>query len=1328
MWVFSWSIFGSLWLGRPELTAQSLENEYQLQYQQWTIVGGLPDWKIYGYLQDEDGLLWLSTQEGLYTFDGVTFREVLGATAANKGGYIKSVLQDKKGMIWLLRELPSSVEVEILDPRTEMVVPLHCYLGLADAAALNFEGADIFGRSREGVIWVALQEVLYKYDGSWSKVHEGDFRRIPWMVAKGGIWWVDFGARTVTLEREYSGIRDSFQLPADLNWISALEDHEYNLYIWVSDQSGQQFYLKLGVGKDRIVGTRIDKLPRFEWFNEVLYSLQVNRIHSFGPDLKLEGDELWLKDREGQFAFNLSRDYPQFLNSTPHYIDRQGGIWGSNPLGLFRWKIVNNEAFVNYLDNSDVNESTRGMILNGDELLVASYNGAKRLNIKDGSYERLEVPHPTTLFCFEQVGNGFWIGQSGGLSELIFLGNDGRVQSYDFDDSYVEIFDIMGMDKETLWLATRKGLYEFHIPDGSVQQIALANQGITFIYENAKGFWMCTQDGLYLLDRQGNILDVYLKKSPELVYRRLSHLHEDKDGNFWLGTSGAGLIYLDLNTGKYNQFTIKDGLSNDYVHSVYPDGRQNIWLSSDYGLMRFNTVSKTVETFFSDDGTANNEYNFLSHYRAPDGRLYLGGVNGVTAFFPEDFPPAEVGNIPLTIVDAVTYDLREGDYNYQVKNCQGSPPLFLRPSDSFLEIRLSSLLYDEPGITNYAWRIKGLQKEWILQKDPVIRLSKLDYGSYTLQFAGFRKGNRIFEDYETVTIHVVRPYYLTFPFLVLVVLLGLGTTWMFAKWRTHKLRSENLKLEQLVRARTIQVEEDRSLIAQQANDLRRLNQVKTRFFANITHELRTPLALILGPLEQVIEEEINPDKKKKHLSAIQRNAQRLMNLIEELLDLSKVEEKERELDLEELRMLPFLKRMVGNFSAIAEDNKIHLSLKYDADQDLVLLMDQFRWEKVIQNLLGNALKFAPEYGKVMLTFQEQNSNYLLCVKDTGRGISDEDLPYIFDRFYTGEPGRKQVKGSGIGLSLVKAYCDLFDANLSVDSTPGKGTTFSIVFSAEVPITPAKPIFSVQQDGVTEASGALESAIPVLLVVEDEPDMQDFLVDILQVDYEVKLAQNGVQALNMLAHHHVDLILSDLMMPEMDGLELLTQVKKQFPDLPFILLTARAEEQDKLQALTIGVDDYLTKPFKAKELRARLANLLSRYEIRQAFQAAGDHPDPEARFDQKWLIQLEEVVRDELSNPDFSVLMLAERMNISERSLQYKTKAHTGINPRQFIVEIRLTEAMRLLQAGAYASISEVCYAVGFKSTQYFAKLMKQRFGQSPSEVLQAGSGIKNSDS
>ncbi|MDP4998729.1 MAG: response regulator, partial [Saprospiraceae bacterium] len=1220
------------------------------------------------------------------------------------------------------------VEVEILNPRTEQVVPLYCYLGLANESDLNLDGSRIFGLSRENVIWVALAKAMYKYDGSWKKVFERDYGDIPWMPAKDGVWMINYGSRTVTLHHESSMIGDTFVLPAELDWTHSFGDDDYNFYMGVSDKAGQKYYLQLSAGKDRIIETRMNKLPKFEWFNEVIYGYTLDRVLGFGLDVPVENGFLWLKDRDGKFAFNLTRDYPQFHNSTPYYVDRQGGIWGANPNGLFRWQIVKNEAFVNYLDKTNGNESTRGLMLWGDELLVASYNGAKRLNLEDGSYKSLDVPNNTTIFCFEEVENGYWMGQIGGQTELIFLGDDGELKSYDINETYMEVLDILAIDKETLWIATRKGLFRFNIPDGSIEGLALAEHAINFIYENAKGFWMGTQDGLYLLDRQANVLDTYLKQSSELVYRRLTHIYEDETGKVWVTTSGAGLIYLDLNTGNYEQFTTEEGLSNDYVHAVYPDGQGNLWLSSDYGLMRFNIASKAVETFFASDGTTNNEYNFLSHYRAPDGRLFFGGVNGVTEMHPDDFPSGRLGNIPLTIVDAATFDLTKSGYNYQIKYGLGPSELYLRPSDSFLEIQLSSLLYEAPGEINYAWKLEGLQQDWIVQKDPNIRLSNLRYGTYQLQFTGFRKGNQIFEDYKSVVLHVPRPFYLTYPFLLLVLVLLLGAAWIFFKWRTRKLRSENLKLERLVRARTRQVEQDRSLIAQQADDLRRLNQVKTRFFANITHELRTPLALILGPLEQVMEGKVGPEKSPRHLSVIHRNAMRLLNLIEELLDLSKIEEKEQQLELIELRMYPFLKRMVETFSAAAECDHVLLSLNYRADQELVLLLDQYRWEKIIQNLLSNALKFTPAQGRVTLTFEERGSKYLLRVSDTGKGISPADLPHIFDRFYQGERVVTDVKGSGIGLSLVKAYCDLFGADLSVESVPGKGAVFTIVFSAEVPITPAKFTLPEQEEGAGAVPVSAMTGHPVLLIVEDEPDMQDFLVDILHQDYELELASNGVQALHIIAHKRVDLVLSDLMMPEMDGLELLTQAKKQFPDLPFILLTARADEQDKLQALTIGVDDYLTKPFKAKELQARLSNLVSRYEIRQALWTDGQNSSPETRFDQQWLKQLEQVVRDHLSNPDFSVLMLAEQMNVSERSLQYKTKAHTGINPRQFIVEIRLTEAMRLLQAGVYASVSEVCYAVGFKSTQYFAKLMKQRFGQSPSELLQGGAVAKNSDS
>lgn len=1311
------------------LAAQQINTQYRLTYQRWTPSDGLPEWKIYSYLQDDNHLLWLSTQEGLYTFDGTEFREVLDADVINKGGFIKSILQDKQGKIWMLRELSNAAEIEIFDPLTEEIIPLHVYVGHSDSTLL-VQSLTFHGLSRDGIIWVGSMGKIYKYDGTWKHIFSQNYQPFTqWYPAKQGLWLANFNDREVVWYNEKTGITDTFSLPPSLNWVNSFADKDKNFYLHVEDAESNFFYLQLFPGKDRILNAQLSKLPKFEWFSEAIFNYLSNRLYSFGLIYEDRGGEYWLIDRDGKFEFNISKDYKEMLNSTPFYVDRSGAIWASNPSGLYRWEISENYFFSNYLNsNLEGVESTRGIIMQGDCLLAASYNGAKCVDLRDGSFMRVNIPGNKTFFCFERSKEGLWIGHSGTNKVLTFWSNDGTWQSYVLTNNYLEIFDLKLLDDRSLWIATNEGVYSFDIPSKTHKVIALEENSVFFIHENTDGYWLGTEDGLYLMDRQNNITREYLHQKEGLVYRKLSHIYEGSDGILWVTTSGAGLIKLDPVTGQYKQFTTAQGLSNDFVHAVYPDARGNLWMSSDFGLMYFDPITEKVKTFFSSDGTANNEYNFLSHYRSPDGRLYFGGVNGITSFDSDTAFDKETGSTPLLIVEAATFDLSSGSYKYQIKNGQGADEIWVKPTDSFLELEFSSMEFQSSNEIIYAWKIPDLQKDWILQKSPAVRLSNLSYGDHDLQYVAFRSGTKNeFKEYRTIKIHVVRPFFMTYPFWLTVISSMIGAFFFFAKWRTQRLRLENLKLERLIRARTQQVEQDRAIIAQQADDLRHLNEVKSRFFANITHELRTPIALILGPLEMMMDGRTNAETAQRHLSAIYRNAKRLLKLIEELLDLSKVEEKEQKLDLVAIRVYPFLNRVIEPFVPAAEQHEVTLKLAYDADQDLSLLLDQHRWEKIIHNLLSNALKFTPARGSVILTFQNSDGKYILRVADTGYGIATEDLPYVFDRFYQGGTVGNKVKGSGIGLSLVKTYCDLFDADLNVQSVPGKGTIFTIVFSAaeSVPLVDAAYLHAAERksDVPEMVQPAVPEKRPVVLLVEDEPDMQDFLVDVLHQEYELLLAQNGAHALKIMAGNHVDLVLSDVMMPEMDGLELLRQVKSFALDLPFILLTARADEQDKLYALTTGVDDYLTKPFKPSELLARLANLVTRYEIRQSLAMSNSDSLQDMRFDQQWLKQLEQLIRDNLDNPDFSVLMLAESMHSSERTLQYKTKAHTGLNPKQFIVEIRLNEGLRLLQTGTYSSIAEVCYAVGFKSTQYFAKLMKQRFGQTPSELLDAKNSI-----
>jgi DNA-binding response OmpR family regulator/nitrogen-specific signal transduction histidine kinase len=530
------------------------------------------------------------------------------------------------------------------------------------------------------------------------------------------------------------------------------------------------------------------------------------------------------------------------------------------------------------------------------------------------------------------------------------------------------------------------------------------------------------------------------------------------------------------------------------------------------------------------------------------------------------------------------------------------------------------------------------------------------------------------------------------------------------------LREANQKLEAEVQNRTQKIESDKQIIEDQARELRSLDEMKSRFFTNITHELRTPLTLILGPLQSLLKSDRLSEKDRNSMLLIQRNAGRLLNLVEELLDLSKMEANKLVLAEKPVQLYLFLARIMASFLPYAEHRRVALKLKYNCPNNLALMMDEQKWEKILNNLLNNALKFTPGGGSITMETDMREGDLVLTVKDTGTGIHPDDLPYIFDRYYQARNAESTLQGgAGIGLSLCREYVKLFGGDISVQSTVGTGSKFTL----SCPLKPAPDTdpemndneitFSVASE-FQQAPAAHNPAKRTVLLVEDDRDMSDYVQSILSPDYNLITAENGQIALNLLENNTVDLILSDLMMPEMDGMQLLQTVRERYLDIPFIMLTARADAPDRLHALTLGVDDYLTKPFQVDELTVRLGNLIGRYDTRKAAQASNSDSDQTARFDEKWIRQLEKLVLENISNTNFLLADLADQLNMSKRSLHNKVVACTGMSPNQYLTEIRLNRARYLMETRAFGTMAEVCYAVGFKTPHYFSKLMKERFG------------------
>lgn len=541
-------------------------------------------------------------------------------------------------------------------------------------------------------------------------------------------------------------------------------------------------------------------------------------------------------------------------------------------------------------------------------------------------------------------------------------------------------------------------------------------------------------------------------------------------------------------------------------------------------------------------------------------------------------------------------------------------------------------------------------------------------------------------------------------------------------------------------------EKENEILKLKTNELKELDTLKSQFFANISHELRTPLTLVLGPVEALMELHYGEltEQQLQVLRTVRRNGKQLLSLIEEVLDLSKLEATKLELKETEVPFYPYFKRLYHAFESAADLKKIEYQLFYLLDETLTVQLDKKKFEKIVNNLISNAIKYTPKGGKVQISVDEtfDSDSIQVKIKDSGKGIHPDDIPHIFDRYYQSKrPNATVDGGTGIGLALAKQFALLFGGELSVQSKLGKGTTFVLTIPKKAVENSIIDFLDKDADRVPAAITPYAAAnqenkqLPTVLIVEDNQDMQHFIQSILAPHYNLITTENGRQGLRVLHQpkQTIDLIISDVMMPEMDGFELLEKVKNhpKWLTLPMIMLTARATITDKLKALTIGVDDYMTKPFSPNELLVRIQNLLKNHELRQK-QLASSQNLPKASkgksktksqktgltvADTKWIRQVEQIVLREIGNKYYSFAHLADEMALSERQVHRKIKQITGLTPNKYLREIRLHQARQLLVSGNYTTISEVAYAIGFEDPHYFSKLYFNRFGRKPISYL-----------
>ncbi|MCB9277260.1 MAG: response regulator, partial [Lewinellaceae bacterium] len=830
-----------------------------------------------------------------------------------------------------------------------------------------------------------------------------------------------------------------------------------------------------------------------------------------------------------------------------------------------------------------------------------------------------------------------------------------------------------------------------------------------------------------------------------LPFNHIRHIHEDEEGAFWLASKGGGVIRWrpQLSQGEapssYQQFTTKDGLADNFTYAVYEDDYGKLWIPSDKGLMQMDKASFRTRTFTTDDGLSHNEFNFSAHYQARDGTLYFGGLGGLIAFHPRVFTEEKANHTPLAFTNY--YVLEEGADKMADKTqlLQAGGAIIIQPGDKFFELHFALLDFDAPEQHRYAYQIQGYSDSWNYTNENFIRITNLPFGKYTLEIQGQNSSRGWSNQTLSLSIQVLKPFYLQWWFIAMVIIGIVSVTLAAVRWRIVRLQKDRARLEAEVQKRTRQIEEDKQTIAAQAEALQELDRAKSRFFSNITHEFRTPLTLIIGPLEQALAENPPPSILRRRMQGVIKNARHILGLINQLLDLSKMESGRMEVEAVRGDIIAYTRELAMQFQPLA--GKKALRLHFISDQgSWEANFDQDKWDKIVYNLLSNAIKFTPQGNAIQLSLarvgDDERESIRLDVKDTGMGIDEKQIERVFDRFYQAPSPPRSPQGgagTGIGLALVKELVELQGGKVSVASEVGKGTSFCIllpVLSAEniKPLAgqPTADVLSSLELAANEA--ASEAKAPAednkekleLLIIEDNEEMREYIRYCIGEDkYHITEATDGQEGIEKAQALIPDLIISDVMMPKKDGLAVTQAIRSSLSTshIPLILLTAKASLESRLEGLQRGADAYLTKPFSPQELALRTEKLIEiRRMLQQRYQNVSPTDEGGAyRQEDEFITELRAYVLEHIDDADLNGDRIGRHFGMSRVHLYRKLKALTDQSITEFVKAVRLQKALELVREGKY-NVSEIAYQTGFSSVSHFSRSFKQAFGKAPSEV------------
>jgi signal transduction histidine kinase/ligand-binding sensor domain-containing protein/DNA-binding response OmpR family regulator len=1308
---------------------------------------GLSQSSVFAIQQDQLGFIWIGTQDGLNRYDSKGFkvyRPIKGVKNSLQSYYIRSLFKDHKGQLWVGGN--QGISVYNYDTDSFINYKLPRSLGEWYISSITEDNAHrIWATSIAGDVFMLTPEAenftTIKFNASSHEVKK---------IAYIGVWQQQIILGTdVGLFKLKPNTHElvKINLGAKKPYINDVYVDGKKLWVATEGYGVIQYNSQNGQATSLL-------------HNSGTNSIADNNIRCVGKDT--EGN-IWLGTFKGLTIFNpkansftnyyhqISQPYTISQNSVRCFFkDNQNGIWLGTYYGGLNYYHKNDIKFNLLSQNSgkpSLNDEVIGVIKQdqkGNFWIGTNDKGVNYWNKNNNtiSYYSNSENNPNSLssnnikaIAFDDNNNVLIGTHNGGLNLL--NPNSGHVQRFRHDENDPSsitgdlVYSILKDHKGRIWVGTRSGLDQFHPETKSFTHIHLDKAGkrptsddITFLYEDSKHrIWIGTTNGVTLFYPDnllfGNI--GHGKVSEDIV----NCITEDKKHRIWIGTR-EGLSLYDETQESFISLKTKNDFIKGTIYGIIPDEDNNLWISTNSGLIKFNPDSGSVQTFDESDGLQNKQFNEYSFYKAKDGMLLFGGIKGISYFYPamikQQLLPLKLS---FTGLEALNKTVAVDDEtNILEQHIDQAEELEIGPEYKQFSIFFNTFNYISANRTHYYYKLDGLDKDWQRTDELKISYSNLPAGKYNLQIKAMGPNGEM-SPVRSLKIVILAPWYKTIWFYLLLLAIIGTAAYIAFRMITERIKAlQQLKLERIDKERVSYI-----------------NQVKMDFFTNVSHELRTPLTLILAPLEDLLKSPFADKTSKKKHELMFINAKRLYNLVDQLFEFRKTEMGTRQLKVGKSDLVSFTNEIFESFKPLAEKNHIHYTY-HSTEAQLIFSFDKDAMEKILFNLLSNAFKYTQSSQSIKVELVKDNDKVFIKVADTGVGISEDDLSKVFDRFY--QVNNKEMNlGSGVGLAFTKRLVELHHGEIVAESTKEKGSAFTVA----IPVSESAYINDLRvEDSVYELSMVTDEDLVIeddfllgedkilldeatdgnqiikLLIVDDNKEILDYLQDYLGKMYEIVVAYNGQMALELLEIQQFDLIISDVMMPELDGLHFCKRVKQNIntSHIPLMLLTAKTETSQQIKGLEMGADDYITKPFSPNLLAAKIANLLRSRKRLKEYYSAGKEMVPENiafnALDEEFLKQAISIVEEHLADSEFTVDKFSKEIGMSRSNLYLKLKAITGESAMDFIKRIRFKKAVELMQNKRH-TIAQITYMCGFNSPSYFSTAFKQYYGCMPSEYL-----------